>query len=248
MEASLLIACGGAAMVGVVVGRLMESGVAALVAHLDLPDGDAMEVHPELLHSERAGECAPPVVHPRRGLFLSFAYAALAAGAAYQFGTTGTTVVVVVLLWGLLTLALVDLDTQLLPDCITQPMLWAGLLASTAPFGLSFVPVEDAVIGAACGYLSLWLPSSVYKALRAKEGMGQGDFKLMAVLGAWLGWQSVPAMVMIASTVALLYTVASCRRANFDREATFPFGPFLVGAGMTIVFFGRYLSPFVVRV
>ena len=101
-------------------------------------------------------------------------------------------------LWALLALTFIDFDTQLLPDDLTLPLLWAGLLANL--FGL-FVPLRDAVIGAIAGYLALWIVYWLFKLIRGKEGMGYGDFKLLAALGAWLGWQMLPLIVLLSSVV-----------------------------------------------
>ena len=123
---------------------------------------------------------------------------ALAASAVWRFGPTWKGVAACVFLWTLLALTFIDFDTQLLPDDLTLPLLWAGLLANL--FGL-FVPLHDAVIGAIAGYLALWIVYWLFKLIRGKEGMGYGDFKLLAALGAWLGWQMLPLIVLLSSVV-----------------------------------------------
>src|SRR5690606_318263 len=139
------------------------------------------------------------------------------------------------LLWSgfcaaLLSLALIDWDTTLLPDDITLPLLWAGLLGSL--LGWTAVPLADAVLGAAAGYLSLW---SVYWAFRlatGKEGMGYGDFKLFAALGAWFGWQALVPIILLASVIGAVVGIAMKLSSSLREGKYVPFGPFLAGGGL----------------
>lgn len=136
----------------------------------------------------------------------------------------------------LLVLALIDWDTTLLPDDLTLPLLWAGLLAALA--GFTGVDIASAVIGAAAGYLSLWSVYWLFRLVTGREGMGYGDFKLFAALGAWFGWQALIPMILMASVIGVV--VGLCMKATGGlREGGYiPFGPFLAGAGFTAMLFG----------
>mgnify|MGYP001566437359 CR=1 FL=1 len=136
----------------------------------------------------------------------------------------------------LLTLALIDWDTTLLPDSITLPLLWGGLLASALHW--TAVPLPDAVFGAAAGYLSLWLVFWGFKLATGKEGMGYGDFKLFAALGAWLGWQALVPIILIASVIGAVVGIAMKFSSGLREGGYIPFGPFLAGAGFAVVAFG----------
>ncbi len=136
----------------------------------------------------------------------------------------------------LLTLALIDWDTTLLPDDLTLPLLWAGLLASALQW--TEVPLFSSVMGAASGYLSLWLVYWGFKLATGKEGMGYGDFKLFAALGAWFGWQALVPLILLASVVGATVGI-SMKFSHHLREGGYvPFGPFLVGAGLLAMVFG----------
>jgi leader peptidase (prepilin peptidase)/N-methyltransferase len=139
----------------------------------------------------------------------------------------------------LITLAFIDIDTQLLPDDITLPLLWAGLLLN---LGGIFAPLQDAVIGAVIGYLLLWSIYWLFKLLTGKEGMGYGDFKLLAALGAWFGWQTIPAIILLASVVGAVVGIALMVLARHGRDVPIPFGPYLAGAGALTLFFSKPLT------
>ena len=142
--------------------------------------------------------------------------------------------------WSLLTLAAIDLDTKLLPDSITQPLLWLGLACSF--FGLFASDLPTAVLGAMMGYLSLWSIYWVFKLVTGKEGMGYGDFKLLAALGAWLGWQALPAVILISSVLGAIVGITMIVSGLTKRSEPIPFGPFLAGAGLIALVFGEPLS------
>ena len=163
---------------------------------------------------------------------------AVAALAIWHFGPTWQGLAACVLLWALVTLTFIDLDTQLLPDDLTLPLLWAGLMVNV--FGL-FVPLREAVIGAIAGYLSLWSVYWAFKLLRGKEGMGYGDFKLLAALGAWLGWKLLPAIVLMSSAVGAVIGIALMIVQQRDHRQPMPFGPYLAIAGAVALFAGRPL-------
>jgi leader peptidase (prepilin peptidase)/N-methyltransferase len=162
----------------------------------------------------------------------------LAALAIWRFGPTWQGVAACVLLWALVALAFIDADTQLLPDDITLPLLWAGLIANLFDV---FVPLAEAVIGALAGYLSLWLVYWAFKLIRGKEGMGYGDFKLLAALGAWLGWKLLPAIVLLSSAVGAVVGVALIVFRRHDRAVPLPYGPYLCAAGTIALFAGPAL-------
>lgn len=136
----------------------------------------------------------------------------------------------------LLTLALIDWDTTLLPDDITLPLLWAGLVAAALKW--TTVPLGDAVWGAVAGYLSLWSVYWVFKLVTGKEGMGYGDFKLFAALGAWFGWQALVPIILMASVIGALVGIAMKFSSGLREGGYVPFGPFLAGAGITAMLFG----------
>lgn len=136
----------------------------------------------------------------------------------------------------LVALAAIDADTTLLPDAITQPLIWAGLLASSLHWtGLS---LSVALWGAVAGYLFLWSVNGLFQLVTGKVGMGQGDFKLLAALGAWLGWPALLSLVMIASVTGALLGVWLRLRKKWPQEGYIPFGPFLVLAGLWVMVFG----------
>ncbi|MBU6491883.1 MAG: prepilin peptidase [Burkholderiales bacterium] len=162
--------------------------------------------------------------------------AALSVLVVWQLGATWQGVAALGLTYTLITLAFIDTDTQLLPDCLTLPLLWAGLLCNLA--GL-FVPLRDAVLGAMGGYLSLWLVYWIFRLLRGKEGMGYGDFKLLAALGAWLGWAVLPQIVLLSSISGAAIGIAAVLAGRQARHEPIPFGPFLAAAGVLTLLTGN---------
>lgn len=152
------------------------------------------------------------------------------------FGATGAMLAGLGLTWALVALTLIDFDTQLLPDDITLPLLWAGLLVN---LNGTFVPLHTAVIGAAAGYLSLWSIYWLFKLSTGREGMGYGDFKLLAALGAWLGWMMLPVILLLSSVVG---SVAGLAYLAIRREsAPFAFGPYIAVAGFIALLWGQPL-------
>lgn len=163
---------------------------------------------------------------------------ALVAGlCAWRFGYDPWLIFMLYGSFTLLALAVIDLDTTLLPDDLTYPLLWAGLLA--AVLGISPVSLSDAVIGAMAGYLALWSLYWVFKLLTGKEGMGYGDFKLLAALGAWLGWQYLPVVVLLSSVVGLVFAVSMMASGSVKRDQGIPFGPYLAIAGWIALLWGE---------
>jgi leader peptidase (prepilin peptidase)/N-methyltransferase len=163
----------------------------------------------------------------------------LTAMVAWYFGFGIAALAAMVLTWSLITLSFIDFDRQLLPDDITLPLLWAGLVLNV--FGV-FTPLSSAVIGAVCGYVSLWLVYQIFKLVTGKEGMGYGDFKLFAVLGAWLGWQSLPLIILLSSLVGAVAGIAFILFFGRDRHLPIPFGPFLCVAGWVALLWGDTLT------
>ncbi len=152
----------------------------------------------------------------------------MSAACAWRFGFCFELAGALLLTWSLIALAFIDLDTQLLPDDITLPLLWAGLLFSL--WG-GYVPLDQAVIGAIAGYLALWLVFWAFKLATGKEGLGFGDFKLLAALGAWLGWAALPQIILLSSVVGAVTGIALIALRRHQRGAAMPFGPFLAAAG-----------------
>jgi leader peptidase (prepilin peptidase)/N-methyltransferase len=136
----------------------------------------------------------------------------------------------------IIALALIDWDTTLLPDDITLPLLWGGLIASALT--LNPVPLASSLWGAVAGYLSLWLVYWAFKLITSKEGMGYGDFKLFAALGAWFGWQALVPIILMASVIGAIVGIAMKFSTGLREGGYIPFGPFLAGAGLTAMFFG----------
>lgn len=152
----------------------------------------------------------------------------LSAAVAWHFGWGPELAAALVLTWTLIALSAIDIDHQLLPDNITLPVLWLGLGIGLA--GL-FTGIEEAVIGAMAGYLSLWLVFHAFRLVTGKEGMGYGDFKLLALLGAWLGWQALPVIILLSSLVGAAAGIAMIALLGRDRQLPIPFGPYLAAAG-----------------
>ncbi len=193
----------------------------------------ALENIPVISYLWLRGRCrmCKTAISPRYPL-VELTGALLAGLVAWHFGPTWQALAGIVLAWTLLALTLIDADTQLLPDQLTLPLLWLGLLLNL--WGM-FVPLVDAVIGAMAGYLSLWSVYWLFKLVRGKEGMGYGDFKLMAALGAWFGWQALPALILLSSLVGLAFGVTRIAMRRQHRDTPFPFGPFIAGAGLLVL-------------
>jgi leader peptidase (prepilin peptidase)/N-methyltransferase len=166
--------------------------------------------------------------------------AALTVAAIVRFGATPAGVAASVFLWMLVALTFIDFDTQLLPDNLTLPLLWTGLFANVIG-AVPSVTLRDAVIGAIAGYLLLWLIYWAFKLIRGKEGMGYGDFKLLAALGAWLGWQMLPLIVLLSSVVGAAIGISLVVFKGRDNQIPLAFGPYLAIAGGIALFFGKPL-------
>ncbi len=165
---------------------------------------------------------------------------------AVRFGFGWTAAAGIVLTWALIALSAIDIDTQLLPDDITLPLMWLGLILSlfhapvdgTAVQGPLFVDPRSAIVGAAAGYLTLWSVYQAFKLATGKEGMGYGDFKLLAALGAWLGWQMLPLIILLSAVVGAVFGIAMIVFARHGRGVPIPFGPYLAMAGWVAMLWG----------
>jgi leader peptidase (prepilin peptidase)/N-methyltransferase len=166
--------------------------------------------------------------------------AALFAWAAAHFGWSHAAAGALVLTAFLVALAMIDADTTLLPDDLTQPLLWIGLLMNLRS---TYAPLTEAVIGAVAGYLALWSVYWMFKLVTGKEGMGYGDFKLLAALGAWLGWKMLLPIILMSSLVGALVGVVLIVLARRGREIPIPFGPYLAAAGFLILMYGDRVAP-----
>lgn len=157
---------------------------------------------------------------------------------AWHFGYGFVTLAALIFVWSLIALAAIDLDTQLLPDDITLPLLWIGLLVN---INHGFTDIQSAVIGAIAGYLSLWSIYWCFKLITGKEGMGYGDFKLLAAIGAWLGWSMLPLVILSSSLVGALAGTGLILAAKLNKNIPIPFGPYLVGGALIALFWGEQL-------
>ncbi|MGO2331377.1 MAG: prepilin peptidase [Pseudoalteromonas nigrifaciens] len=158
---------------------------------------------------------------------------------AYTFGATEQALLYIIVTWILLALTFIDIDHMLLPDQLTLPLLWLALIASV--MGYTIAP-SDAIIGAACGYLSLWSVFWLFKLITGKEGMGYGDFKLLAVFGALLGWQSLLTIILLSSVVGAIIGIALLTVQGKDKATPIPFGPYLAIAGWITMLWGEQLQ------
>ena len=191
-----------------------------------------------LLLRGRCAACKTPI--SLRYPAVELLTAGLFAACGWRFGAQPA-----VLLWcglsaTLVALALIDLDTQFLPDDLTLPLMWAGIVASA--LGWTPVTLAASVGGAVAGYLSLWFVFHAYRLIRGKEGMGEGDFKLLAALGAWLGWQLIPSIILLSSAVGAMVGIGLIVLRRHDKNVPIPFGPYLAGGGIAALFFGEQLT------
>jgi leader peptidase (prepilin peptidase)/N-methyltransferase len=185
------------------------------------------------------GRCSACKAHvSARYPLLEIACAACAVGTLVSFGPSAMALAAFGLCAALLAMSAIDIDTHLLPDSLTLPLLWAGLIVN---FGGMFASLHDAVAGAIAGYLVLWVVHWLFKLVRGVEGMGYGDFKLLAALGAWLGWAALPQIVLIAAVAGAIVGLAATWRGRMRFEEPLPFGPFLAAGGAITLFLGTPL-------
>lgn len=207
----------------------------------------ALENIPLVSYAVLGGKCSAcrariplryPVVEALSGL--------LGGYVAWRFGFAAATLAALAFGWAMIALAFIDLDTFYLPDSITLPLVWGGLLVN---LGGTFTDIGSAVTGAAAGYIALWSVYWIYKLATGKEGMGYGDFKLLAAIGAWLGWKMLPLVILLSSAVGAVVGIVLIAVARHGRNVPIPFGPYLVIAGLIALFWGdaimqRYLQIF----
>lgn len=181
--------------------------------------------------------CKAPI--SKRYPLIELACGLLSGYVAFHFGFGWQAAGMLLLTWGLLAMSMIDCDHQLLPDALVLPLLWLGLIANQ--FGL-FTSLEDALWGAIAGYLSLWSVYWLFKLLTGKEGMGYGDFKLLAMLGAWGGWQVLPLTILLSSLVGAVLGVIMLRLRNQETSTPIPFGPYLAIAGWIALLWGDQIT------
>jgi len=169
--------------------------------------------------------------------------AVLGVAVAYAFGPSWQTLAALGFTWSLLALTLIDLDHKLLPDSITLPLLWAGLVIAAIPIGGRplFTDLHSSVLGAVAGYLALWSVYQLFKLATGKEGMGYGDFKLLAAIGAWLGWQKLPLVILLSAAVGSVVGLTLIVAGGRSRQVPIPFGPYLAAAGWVALLWGEPL-------
>ena len=186
-----------------------------------------------ILLKGRCATCSTPISlqYPLVELFTGI----VVATTAYYYGAQLNAIYALFFSVMLIALAGIDVKEKLLPDQITLPLLWVGLIANLNDF---FVPLSEAVIGATAGYLVLWSVYWVFKLITGKEGMGYGDFKLLAALGAWLGWQMLPLIILVSSAVGAIIGILMIVVGGKDRNLQIPFGPFLAAAGWIALIWG----------
>jgi leader peptidase (prepilin peptidase)/N-methyltransferase len=193
-----------------------------------------------LVLGRKCRHCGQPISW--RYPLVEIATAVLSAIVIVHFGATAEGAAALVLTWALIAATGIDFDHQLLPDQITLPLLWLGL-ALNLWLGL-FAGLEGAVIGAIAGYLSLWLVFHLFRLLTGKEGMGYGDFKLLAALGAWMGWQVLPVVILLASFVGAVAGIAIMIATRRGKEVPIAFGPYLAAAGWIAMIWGDRILDF----
>ena len=186
-----------------------------------------------LLLKGRCSNCANPI--PKRYPLVELATGLLSTLIALHFGFSPLMLLVLLLTWVLIALTMIDFDHQLLPDSLTLPLLWLGLIVNS--FGL-ITDLQSALWGAVIGYLVLWSIYWAFKLITGKEGMGYGDFKLLAALGAWMGWQSLPLIILLSSVVGAALGILLIALKGRDHQQPMPFGPFLAIAGWITLLWG----------
>ncbi|UOD27351.1 prepilin peptidase [Massilia violaceinigra] len=200
----------------------------------------ALENIPVISYLMLGGKCkgCKAKISPRYPI-IELASGLLSALLVWTFGSGYAGLATLVFLYLLIAMTFIDADTQLLPDELTYPLLWIGLLLNTQAM---FVPLQDAVIGAAVGYLALWSVATLYEKLRGQVGMGHGDFKLLAALGAWMGWSMLPSVILISSAVGSVVGICLIVFGGRERNVKIPFGPYLAAAGLIVMLYGKQIA------
>jgi leader peptidase (prepilin peptidase)/N-methyltransferase len=203
----------------------------------------AMQNIPVISYVFLGGKCANcKIVIPKRYPIVEAFTAMATAVVAWRFGFGWEAGAAIVLTWALIAISVIDFDTQLIPDSISLPLLWIGLsLSLFSPVEGAerlFVDPKSSIVGALAGYLSLWSVYHLFRLITGKEGMGYGDFKLLAALGAWLGWQMLPLIIMLSAVVGTIVGVGMIVFVRHDRNVPIPFGPYLAAAGWIALLYG----------
>lgn len=200
----------------------------------------AIENIPVLSYLALKGRCkaCKTRISPRYPI-IEIVSAVIAVTVAWKFGVTYQFVFAVLLSWALICLTMIDYDYQYLPDQLTLPFLWVGLILNLQG---QFTDLHSAVIGAVVGYLSLWIVYQLFKLVTGKEGMGFGDFKLLALFGAWLGWQLLPAVILISTVIGSIVGILLIVFRLHEKGKPIPFGPYLAGAGWIAMLWGKDLN------
>jgi len=195
---------------------------------------------PVLSYLYLKGQCANCKTHIALRYPLIEAFTGLTSAiVAWHFGYSIATLFALLLSWSLIALSFIDIDHQLLPDSITLPMLWLGLFLSL--FSV-YTDTDSSIIGAIAGYLSLWTVYQLFKLTTGKEGMGYGDFKLLSLFGAWLGWQYLPLIILLSSLVGAVIGISMIIFTKKDRNIPIPFGPYLAAAGWLALIWGDKIN------
>jgi len=185
----------------------------------------------------KCSSCRAPI--SSRYPLVELACGLLSGYVAWHFGFTWQAGAMLLLTWGLLAMSMIDVDHQLLPDVLVLPLLWLGLILNNFGF---FVSLESALWGAVAGYLSLWSVYWLFKLVTGKEGMGYGDFKLLAMLGAWGGWQVLPLTILLSSVVGAVLGSILLRVQRAESSTPIPFGPYLAIAGWIALLWGDWIT------
>jgi len=191
-----------------------------------------------LFQKGRCRHCSKPI--SMRYPVIEALTAVLSVVVINHFGLNWSAVSLLILTWGLISLSFIDLDHHLLPDNLTLPLMWLGLLM--AVFDIGTVDVKSSVVGTIIGYASLWTIFQLFRLATGKEGMGYGDFKLLAVFGAWLGWQQLPLIILLASFVGAVVGILNIVIRKKDKSQPIPFGPFLCTAGFIAMLWGDQIT------
>lgn len=190
-----------------------------------------------LLLRGKCANCQTPI--SVRYPIVEFMTMMLSLVVAWHFGPTPQAVLGIIVTWFFVSMTMIDIDHQLLPDSLTLPLMWIGLLAALSPV---FTDLQSAVVGAAAGYMVLWLVYQLFRIVTGKEGMGYGDFKLLAAIGALLGWQALPVVILLSSLVGAVVGVGLIAMTGRDKNIPIPFGPYLAAAGWIAMLWGDGLS------
>jgi leader peptidase (prepilin peptidase)/N-methyltransferase len=191
----------------------------------------------------KCGSCATRI--SRRYPIVEAMTAIMTAIVAWRFGFGWESAAAIVLTWALIAISVIDIDHQIIPDSISLPFLWIGLILSlvnpAAGGNVLFVEPKTAIVGALAGYLSLWSVYQLFLIMTGKEGMGYGDFKLLAMLGAWLGWQMLPLIILLSAVVGAAVGITMIIVRRHDRHIPIPFGPYLAAAGWIAMLWGEQI-------